>query len=231
MPTIEAVLFDFGGTLDADGARWSVRFHQGYRELSGGLALPAFEEIFRDVDRRLGRVPGIARMGFRAMVETESQLLVSELPDGAKIPAEELAARFCGRAVRTVRRNIPLLERLAVRWPLGIISNFTGNLERCLEELELRKYFRLVVDSAVVGREKPDPQLFLDACAVLGTEALCTWMVGDNPEADIRPALQLGMSACWVTEATRRTPDGLGPAVRIEQLPELELLLESACTV
>lgn len=231
MPPIEALLFDFGGTLDADGIRWSVRFHDAYRELNGALALPAFEEIFREVDRRLARVPGIMRMGFRAMVEAESDLLVSAVPDGARVASAALAARFCADSVRTVERNAPLLERLAARWPLGIISNFTGNLECCLEELGLRHYFRLVLDSTVAGREKPDPELFLGAQATLGTRAPGTWMIGDNPEADIRPALLLGMPACWLTDTARSVPAGLRPTARIAHLPELEHLLESACTV
>lgn len=49
------VLFDFGGTLDADGARWSVRFHSAYRAAGGVEPFAAFEAAFRASDRALER--------------------------------------------------------------------------------------------------------------------------------------------------------------------------------
>ena len=39
------ILFDFGGTLDADGTRWSVRFHEAYRRAGGRLVLERFEPL------------------------------------------------------------------------------------------------------------------------------------------------------------------------------------------
>jgi FMN hydrolase / 5-amino-6-(5-phospho-D-ribitylamino)uracil phosphatase len=231
MRTIEALLFDFGGTLDADGVRWSVRFHEAYRLEGGELPLPSFEDIFREVDRRMARAPGIRRMGLKAMATTQSAFLVEALPDGRRLSADRVAGRFHAESVEVARRNAELLGRLSARWPLAIISNFTGNLTLCLEELDLLHYFRLVLDSAVEGREKPDPELFLAARAALGSSAGATWMVGDNPEADIRPALALGMPACWLADPGREPPPGVWPTARIARLTELPHALEAACTV
>jgi len=230
MAAIEAVLFDFGGTLDADGARWAVRFYENYRDAGGTTEFPAFEASFRTTDRQLPQLPGITRMGFRAMVEAQTRLLLKLLADGAKIDGDRIAADFHDRSRETVRRNAPLLARLADQWPLGVVSNFTGNLVHCLEELELMPYFRVVLDSAVVGREKPDPHLFEMARAAVGSSPAGTWMVGDNPEADIRPALALGMRGCWLAELGRPTPPGLEPTARIATLTELPAMLEARCT-
>ncbi|WP_329232100.1 HAD-IA family hydrolase [Streptomyces canus] len=45
-----------------------------------------------------------------------------------------------------------------------------------------------LIDTCVIsyeqGREKPDPHLFLKACADLGTDPRATLMVGDNPIRD-----------------------------------------------
>ena len=45
-----------------------------------------------------------------------------------------------------------------------------------------------LIDTCVIsyeqGREKPDPQLFLKACADLGADPRATLMVGDNPVRD-----------------------------------------------
>src|SRR5207245_3143942 len=76
------VLFDFGGTLDADGARWSVRFHAAYVTAGGQQPFAVFEEAFRASDRALVRVTGISTLGFRAMVDLQAALVLAHLPDG-----------------------------------------------------------------------------------------------------------------------------------------------------
>src|SRR2546427_1211252 len=43
---------------------------------------------------------------------------------------------------------------------LGVVSNFTGNLRPCLEELGLARFFAVLSDSAVLGWSKPDPRIF-----------------------------------------------------------------------
>ena len=54
-----ALLFDFGGTLDADGLRWSVRFHAAYVAGAGRVGADEFEPIFRASDQALAAWPGI----------------------------------------------------------------------------------------------------------------------------------------------------------------------------
>jgi putative hydrolase of the HAD superfamily len=226
MPITEALLFDFGGTLDADGARWAERFHRSYRAAGGALGFPEFEAVFRESDRTLARMSGIAGLGFRAMVEAQTRLLLRLLPDGTGLSDVSIATDFHDQSAAVARRNRRVLERLCARWPLAVVSNFTGNLLPCLGELGLLDCFREVFDSAVVGREKPDPDLFELARVSLGARPEGTWMVGDNPEADIRPALALGMRACWLAPATREPPRGVVPTARITSLVDLATLLE-----
>src|SRR6266566_1894497 len=77
------VLFDFGGTLDADGSRWSVRFHAAYRSVGGKQSFAAFDRAFRESDRALERLSGIERLGFRAMVDAQTALLLPRLSQHA----------------------------------------------------------------------------------------------------------------------------------------------------
>ena len=60
------ILFDFGGTLDADGIRWSLRFHAAYVQAGGSLPFYAFEPLFRESDRQLAAVPAIQEKGLSA---------------------------------------------------------------------------------------------------------------------------------------------------------------------
>ena len=208
-PSDGALLFDFGGTLDADGVRWAVRFHEAYRAAGGSLPLPTFEAHFRRSDAALAELPRIRAMGFRQMVEAQAALLLRLVDDGAALDAGRIADGFHAESLAAVRRNRLLLAALLPR-PLGVVSNFTGNLERCLEELELAPLFAVACDSTVIGCCTPDARIFRTALEGLTATAGDAWMVGDNFEADVRPAAALGMRTCWLAPAERPMPaDGV----------------------
>jgi FMN phosphatase YigB (HAD superfamily) len=227
------ILFDFGGTLDADGTRWSVRFHEAYRRAGGRLGLERFEPLFRESDRQLAHLRGIRRAGFLATLEAQSALLTQLLGDEGEVLEPSLLTEPVYRsALAIVARNRLTLSRLAGDHQLGIVSNFTGNLDVCLAELELASLFDVVIDSTNAGFAKPDPRIFQLALLALDSEPSATWMVGDNPDADLRPAAVLGIKTCWLAapEDHRPLPPGL-PTARIERLSDLAGVLEPSCTV
>lgn len=226
------ILFDFGGTLDADGRWWCVRFHDAYRGEGGRLELAAFAPRFAASDRAMYAAPGVRGLGFRQMAVLQATLLRGLLPT-EHIDWGRVAERFVAESVDTVDRNRPLLRALCERFRLGIVSNFTGNLLLCLTELGILSFFDAVADSTVVGIAKPDPRIFMEALRAADGEAAGSWMVGDNFENDIRPARALGLRGCWLADRTRPAPTDCVPDARIERLPELaELLLseEVTCT-
>lgn len=223
------VLFDFGGTLDADGARWSVRFHAAYTAAGGREPFAVFEDAFRASDRALIRVPGIGAIGFRAMVDLQAALVLAHLTDGPALSRDRIVEDFHARSLAVIRRNHALLARLQQSYRLAVVSNFTGNLGPCLEELDLMRYFSAIADSSRVGASKPDPRLFRHALESLGDGAdeKPVWMVGDNFEADIRPAASLGMQTAWLAPPVARSPDSHLPTVRLTTLTELVEVLPS----
>lgn len=221
----EAVLFDFGGTLDADGRTWSQRFHEEYRAVGGRLDFAKFADRFALADLLLGERPGIARMGFGRMVEVQIELLRRLIPDADGLDSIGWRGRFVKDSRRTAERNRLLLMGLTRRFELGVVSNFSGNLQSCLDELGLRDCFAVVVDSAVVGVRKPDPRLFQVAFTALRRQPGECWMVGDNPFSDIAPAAGLGCATCWLAPAERPLPAGVVPTRRISTLPELTAVL------
>jgi putative hydrolase of the HAD superfamily len=222
----EAVLFDFGGTLDADGRPWCHRFHDGYRAVGGRLELARFGEHFSLSDRMLACRSGITGFGFARMVEAQVELLRSLLPDGPSLDVANWSAGFVTAARKAVARNRPVLDRLCEQFELGVVANFSGNLRPCLEELGLEDCFAVVFDSAVVGLRKPDFRLFNAAFDALGRLPEECWMVGDNPFSDIEPAGRLGCATCWLAPAERPLPAGLAPTRRIAALSELPATLE-----
>lgn len=225
MPPV--LLFDFGGTLDADGLPWARRFHTAYVAAGGTLDFVAFEPVYQASDLALAALPDIRRLGFRAAIEAQVRCLLPLLPDrDALAPTPESLVDAVHRpAVRIVARNRPVLERLQQEYRLGIISNFTGNLAPCLDELGLRRLFAVATDSTIIGMEKPDPRIFLETLAALGASPEQAWMVGDNFEADIRPALRLGLRACWMAPPERPPAADAPEHSRIGSLPEFPALL------
>ena len=70
-------------------------------------------------------------------------------------------------------------------------------------------------------------QLLEVALESLGGKAEPVWMVGDNFEADIRPAASLGMQTAWLAPPVARSPDAGLPTVRLTTLTELAEVLPS----
>jgi putative hydrolase of the HAD superfamily len=220
------ILFDFGGTLDADGVPWGARFFAAHRRAGGLCDAAEFDALFRRSDAMLLGTHPVRGLGLRAMIDQQAAILASLLPGADPAHAGRVAGQVHRDAVAIVRRNRPMLERLARALPLGIVSNFTGNLHECLAELDLLPLFSVVVDSAIVGVSKPDRAIFARALAALdATAGRPAWLVGDNPECDVRPGSELGMTTCWLAPPGRATPAGLRPTHRIGSLLELEGLI------
>lgn len=204
---------------------WAPRFYEAYRAAGGATDRPRFEQVFKTADQALASLPGIRSFGFRDLVDAEARLLRDLLPPDELWEPGRAAAQFCADALAVVARNRPILARVSEHCRLGVVSNFTGNLEPCLVELDLRRYFAVVIDSAVIGISKPDPRIFTAALERLDALPERAWMIGDNFDADIRPAADLGMRTCWLAPADRPAPPDARPTARIASLPDLEALL------
>lgn len=86
------------------------------------------------------------------------------------------------------------LERLRTAGlRLGVVSNSDGRVDEALEAAGLRALFDVVVDSQLVGFEKPDPRIFHTALERLGVRAEEALYVGDIYEVDVVGARWAGM--------------------------------------
>jgi putative hydrolase of the HAD superfamily len=83
---------------------------------------------------------------------------------------------------------------------LAAVSNSEGTIEALLESVGLRSSFAAVIDSWVVGLEKPDPRIFALALERLGVGADEAIMVGDSPSADIAGARAAGLRAALIDD-------------------------------
>jgi putative hydrolase of the HAD superfamily len=194
---IEAVLLDFGGTLDSEGLHWSTQMALAFA--AAGLAAPRSEldRAFLAADRELERSPAVAGLGLQAHVELVARLMLRELalPD-AHAPA--VARAFGARAEPHLRRSRELLAALRPALRLALVSNFTPNLDLILAETGLAPLFDRVVCSATAGCRKPEPAIFQLALDALGVAPRAAAMVGDSLASDIAPAKALGLTTVWI---------------------------------
>jgi putative hydrolase of the HAD superfamily len=119
---------------------------------------------------------------------------------------------------RTMAGTTEALDRLrAAGLRLGIVSNSDGRVEEALAAAGIRDRFEVVLDSAVVGVEKPDPAIFRAALTALGIAPEEALYVGDLYEVDVVGARAAGI------EAVLLLPDGApGPECRrVESLVAL----------
>jgi len=98
------------------------------------------------------------------------------------------------------------LRRAGLR--LGVVSNSDGRVEEALAAAGLREWFDVVIDSAVVGVEKPDPAIFRAALDALGLPPGEALYVGDLYEIDVVGANAAGIPAVLLAPPAAPRPLG-----------------------
>jgi putative hydrolase of the HAD superfamily len=104
---------------------------------------------------------------------------------------------------------LPALDALrAAGWRHAIVSNHAPELPALVRSLFPDGLFDVVLTSAATGYEKPHPRMYEVALAAAGRPA-AVWMVGDNPEADVRGAEASAIPAILVRAPDETVADGM----------------------
>lgn len=160
--TIEAVVFDLDGVITD-----TAHFHfVAWKELAAELDI-AIDEAFNE------KLKGISRMDSLELIlrEGERERRYSEADK------ERLAAKkndhYCrlltqltpGDVLPGIPELIAAIKEEGI--PLGLAS-VSKNAPTVLRALRLEDTFDYIADAAAIQRSKPDPEIFLTACAGLG---------------------------------------------------------------
>jgi FMN phosphatase YigB (HAD superfamily) len=208
---IETLLFDFGGTLDADGLAWKERFYTLYRAEGLDMTADTFTPTFFAADEPLvGGLPPTTDLSgtvyaLAANIEAELARHSAGTDEAATVNeptnvdrGRRVASRFLSEATAAFARNRPVLGALRERYRLGIVSNFYGNLEAVCHSTGLAPLFAVMVDSQCVGAEKPHPAIFHAALEALRAIPETTVFVGDSLRRDREGARRTGMGFVWI---------------------------------
>lgn len=88
-----------------------------------------------------------------------------------------------------------LQELKNLDYQMAVISNSDGRVDAIMQDLELREYFEIVIDSFVVGVEKPEKKIFEIALEKLSVDPQKAIFIGDIYFIDIWGANQAGLGA------------------------------------
>jgi putative hydrolase of the HAD superfamily len=108
---------------------------------------------------------------------------------------------------------------------LAVISNADGKIEALLQRNGIADCFESMIDSGIVGCEKPAPRIFRVALEAMEVSASESLYVGDVHSVDYIGATRAGMQAILFDVAGAYRENG---APRVASLEELELSLLGA---
>lgn len=202
---IKGILIDFGGTIDSDGIHWFDAFKEAY-DMVADVPRDLLWDAYVHTERSLGRNPIIGLdYSFCKTLQTKIALQTEYLQSkGVTITAQDTILDTCyNKVVKHISTvSKPILERLAAQYPMVLVTNFYGNMHTVLQEFALDHLFKDVIESAVAGVRKPDPQIFRLGVAALGLEPRETVMIGDSPDKDILPAQSIGCQTFQITPSS-----------------------------
>jgi FMN phosphatase YigB (HAD superfamily) len=228
---LDGVLFDFHGTLamtidpiawvTAAAADCGVALEHGPATVladriatAGGLpgyALPArvpphLAEAWADRD--------LYEHSHRAAYTGLAALACDDVPGLAEAVYERVLSPHCWQPYRDAVPTLSALYAAGVK--IAVVSNIGFDIRPLLTAWGMAGLLDAVVLSYECGCAKPDPKIFLRACAQLGVQPERTLMVGDTP-ADAG-AIGAGCSALILPAAPVGQANGLHRAFHLSRI-------------
>jgi len=222
---VETVLLDAGGVLlDLDYSYLRRLIESRHRDVNEA-ALSRAEAVARlEISRRIGEAgnPNEVWRDYFHLILHEVGLPVA----GHDPVIDSLweAHQRVGLWTSAVPGALEVVQGLKGRGlRVGVISNAEGQVARDLDVAGFAGQLDAVVDSHVVGVQKPDPEIFRIGLRELGAEAATSVFVGDVPAIDIVGARAAGIAPILLD---RHDLYADADAPRLRSIRELPALLD-----
>ncbi len=198
-PGLDAVLCDAGGTLIRLDFEWMAAdlVLHGFAVDAATLCRAEIEgRRAYDASAHPAAPSGPAPRG-DARAYLGGTLAAAGVPEALRpqsvdrfLARERESGLWC-RPMEGARAALDALRSMGLR--VAVVSNSDGRAERHLENAAMLRGIEFVVDSHLVGIEKPDPAIFAVALGRLGTLPERTLFVGDIRSVDEAGARAAGM--------------------------------------
>ena len=229
---IKGYIFDYGGTLDTGGQHWGKVIWHAYERQQVPVSEEAFRDAYVHAERTLGKNPIIQPdFTFYKTIETKIRIQLEFLKEQNYVSSvssylKPLTDSLYEATVKETAKSREVLLQLKQQYPMVLVSNFYGNIATVLQEFKLDGIFDTIIESAVVGVRKPDPQIFTLGVEALGMQPDEVVVVGDSMDKDIIPAGKAGCHTVWLKgEGWTNDPVDESPAGKV--ITDLTQILEN----
>ncbi len=222
---IRAVLFDFYDTLAHVDGEAILAGRRAIAERAG-VDAEAMAALWRDSaqQRMLGTLGSLEeQIGamLRQLGRPADAALLGELAD--------IDVRAWQAGVRLYPEAVPALETLKTRgYRLGVLSNCSNQAGYVIERAGLDHLFDALTLSFRLQLAKPQPEIYLAACAALDVTPAESVFVADGAFGELDAARALGIVAVLIEQDRQSRAYGAseGWDYRVERLAEVPPLLE-----
>lgn len=213
---LRAVIFDLDQTLlnrTATFHRFLEKQYLRFRRDLQGVSLAEYIATLQTYDNK----------GYTPKLDVYTQACA----DWSLGLSEELYTNFktvYGQEPVLFGDTVMVLEALAVRYKLGLITNGRSRGQNAkIDGAGIRKFFDVIKISEEEGIKKPNPVIFKRCLEQLGVPPAQAVYIGDHPEKDVVAAQQLGLKGIWVRSRNYAAPESADGIV--DNLSELLDLL------
>ena len=200
---VKGYIFDYGGTLDTGGQHWGKVIWHAYERLQVPVSEADFRDAYVHAERTLGKNPIIQPdFTFYKTLETKIRIQLEYLQEKNDVSSvsyylKKLTDHLYALTSEETAHSREVLLQLKQHYPMVLVSNFYCNIATVLQEFKLDGIFDTIIESAVVGVRKPDPQIFTLGVEALGMQPDEVVVVGDSMDKDIIPAAKAGCHTIW----------------------------------
>ena len=228
MESIKAIFFDLGDTLASTDPPYLHRIAQAMREAGLDISDKEFEIEYMKADYKLflkqkeegGLTPQLYRQWFLPILY-ESLLPGQDASHFRQNVRAAMSQIAFGRVA--LPGAVELLDYLKAKgYTLAIVSNNDGRTEQKCDEVDIKQYFDIILDSTNLDMIKPDTRIFKHALNELGLDSSEAIHIGDMYGADIMGGMQAGLDVIWLNH---RNIEGLSHPL-IKEVSELSEIKE-----
>ena len=196
--TIKHVFFDLDHTLWDFDKNSGLTFEKIFRINNIDAKLEDFLEVYEPINLnywKLYREERVSKADLRFGRLKEAFDNINIKVDDAMI--NHLAVAYIDHLTtfnNLFEGTFEILDYLKNKYQLHIITNgFEEAQEKKMTISNIRRYFKTITNSEMVGVKKPNPKIFNFALDIANASANQSIMIGDSLEADIEGAHNIGM--------------------------------------
>lgn len=226
MQHIKHVFFDLDHTLWDFESNSKLAFQQIFNKHQMQIAIPAFLDIYRPINYHYWKL-------FREEKVTKKALKKGRLKDAftafnysinddlINTLAEDYLEALSNHN-KLFNNAIEVLEYLSQKYTLHIITNgFSEVQHKKMKNSKISHFFTVVIDSEMVGVKKPNPKIFHEALSKANAVPSNSIMIGDNLEADVYGAINIGMQAIYCNFIDAKKQLAVQQITALEQLKHI----------